>query len=450
MPPTVLVINPYATDFKLYDEWMHPLGLYFLASLLKNSGADVRFFNCLERRGDEKEKKFGTGDIFSVEIDKPELYRRIPRKYKLYGRPQKELIAFLSGAPEPDLICIGSMMTYWLPGVAETVRIVRSVHQAAPLVVGGIAARLMPAAVRTLAPDAALGGVLEQTGHGTPFSLGNIPVLPDSGPLSLAGGFTLLDRMKHGPALATLGCPFSCSYCASGLLQGSFRRRPAHLVKSEIRYCAERFGVVDFAWYDDALLFEPGRGVLTLLADLAAQEPAARFHAPNGLHLRFVDERVADVLKNARFATLRFGYESGDAGHGNDTGGKVYRSEVRSKIALLKSAGFDKKELGVYVMAGLPGQQPGSVIEEIDYLTSLGVQAKPVFISPVPETRLFSLYAASFPQIAFDPLWHNDTFFITRLPGWDWDATEEIRRKARELNQVPPAEPVVRPGRPSQ
>jgi hypothetical protein len=28
--PLALVINPHAADFKLYDEWMHPLGLYLL------------------------------------------------------------------------------------------------------------------------------------------------------------------------------------------------------------------------------------------------------------------------------------------------------------------------------------------------------------------------------------------------------------------------------------
>ena len=33
-PFAALVVNPFITDFKLYDEWMHPLGLYFLIDLL--------------------------------------------------------------------------------------------------------------------------------------------------------------------------------------------------------------------------------------------------------------------------------------------------------------------------------------------------------------------------------------------------------------------------------
>ncbi|MBN1129086.1 MAG: hypothetical protein JXA71_08870 [Chitinispirillaceae bacterium] len=114
-PPLALVINPCVTDFKLYDEWMHPLGLYFLIDLLRRNGFDVRFFNFLECTGNDKSRRFNTGDFPWVEIEKPPVYRSIPRRYKRYGRPLSDLRRFLASTPRPDLVCIGSMMTYWPP-----------------------------------------------------------------------------------------------------------------------------------------------------------------------------------------------------------------------------------------------------------------------------------------------------------------------------------------------
>jgi radical SAM superfamily enzyme YgiQ (UPF0313 family) len=144
---------------------------------------------------------------------------------------------------------------------------------------------------------------------------------------------------------------------------------------------------------------------------------------------------MAAALKTAGFTTLRFGYENGSAVYGKETSRKADRRELSAKIALLKKAGFTKNDIGVYVMAGLPGQSPAQVHEELDFTASCGVLAKPVFLSPVPGTVLFEHYAANFPQVKADPLWHNDVFFITQLPGWNWEEMERIRLRVRELNK---------------
>ena len=94
-------------------------------------------------------------------------------------------------------------------------------------------------------------------------------------------------------------------------------------------------------------------------------------------------------------------------------------------------AGFSKDQIGIYVMGGLEGGGPGEMLEEIDFIKSTGVKAKPVFLSPVPGTHTFNSYARQFPSLLHNPLWHNDSFFITCIPGWDWDTLEEIRRRAR-------------------
>jgi radical SAM superfamily enzyme YgiQ (UPF0313 family) len=433
--PTVLVINPWVADFKLYDEWMHPLGLYFLVSLLEKNGARVHFFDCLNRSPQAHSRKFGTGVFQSRQVEKPSLYRSIPRKYKLYGRPAGELNTFLSRHSAPDLICIGSMMTYWLPGVAETIKTVRTVHPDVPLLVGGVAARLMPDVIRNLALGVAVNDSLEGN---VPLRLhASLPSLEREETPSLLGGLGKIENALHGPVLMSLGCPMACSYCASSLLQGKFRLRSRERVIEEVLFLAKERGVGDFAFFDDALLYRADEGIIPLLNGLSARSGAGRlrFHAPNGLHSRYVDEATAAALKSAGFTTLRFGYENGSEVYCRDTSRKTDRGELLRKLAILKSAGFTRDEIGVYVMAGLPGQTPAQVHEELDYVASCGVKVKPVYLSPVPGTLLFETYAAAFPQIRSDPLWHNDTFFLTQLPGWNWDEMEKIRVRVRELNR---------------
>ena len=58
----ILVINPYVTDFKLYDEWMHPLGLYFLMDILRKNGHSISYFNCLQSYSSSP-RKHGTASF---------------------------------------------------------------------------------------------------------------------------------------------------------------------------------------------------------------------------------------------------------------------------------------------------------------------------------------------------------------------------------------------------
>jgi hypothetical protein len=431
--PLALVINPYVTDFKLYDEWMHPLGLYFLIDLLRRNGFEVRFFNCLERTVQDKSRRFNTGDFPAQEIEKPLVYRSIPRKYKRYGKTPTDLRHFLESTLRPDIICIGSLMTYWLPGVTFTVEEAASVYPDVPTVIGGTATRLMPNAVRAM-----MAKNISVVGAAIGSDKINLhPALPPlrcEGPLSLLPGFHLLTQPLHGPVLTSLGCPMNCSYCASSLLQGPFRRRPIESIVGETAFLASSRNVKDFAFYDDALLHDHDDYLYRLLDSFSRLPHPIRFHAPNGLHIRAIDDRLAAAMKAAGFTTLRFGYESGAPEHTREVSAKSSRGEAVEKIACLKLAGYDGNDIGIYVMAGLPGQTVQQVLDEIDFFLDAGVKPKPVWLSPVPGTRLFDHYAITYPQIVTNPLWHNDMFFITQLPGWGWEATEEIRERARKTN----------------
>lgn len=434
MKKRALIINPWVTDFKLYDEWMHPVGLYFLISLLKHNKWDLQYINCLKRDPDSKPKRFSTGTFTDKVISKPKIFHTIDRRYKRYGISKDSIAEELQKVPKPDLIFMGTGMTYWMDGVIETFYEIRNTFPDTPVVVGGIAASLIPEILkRNLFGATIYKGPLTETINKLP-EFQNIS-LNDWEP-SIIEALSLQKKHYHGVICTSLGCPFHCSYCASTHLQSRFHLRSHDTIISEITYLCDNYNLIDFAFYDDALLYQPEKNFLPLAEQLSALGRSIRLHTPNGLHIRWLNRRILDAMKSCGFHTLRFGYETSNEKFIKATSYKTNRKQLEKKISLVLDTGFKPNNIGIYIMAGLVGQTIKEALDELSFISSLEVLVKPVFLSPVPYTPLFDHYAKQYPQLKIDPHFHNDTFFITQLPGWGHSSIEEIKGKARELNNV--------------
>jgi radical SAM superfamily enzyme YgiQ (UPF0313 family) len=233
--------------------------------------------------------------------------------------------------------------------------------------------------------------------------------------------------------MASRGCPYSCSYCASGLLSDRFRRRDPIRVTDEIEHWYLRLGIRDFSFYDDALLVDPSGMAIPLLNELIRRNLPISFHCPNGLHLRDITPEVGNLMFRAGFKTIRFGFESSDRLRQTSTGGKVDNQELMDAVHHLKRAGYPNDAIGVYVLCGLPGQSAQEVRESIRFVRSGGARPIITEYSPIPGTGLWdeALNASPYP-IADEPLFQNNTLLPCRNDSLTYDMYQALKLMCRK------------------
>lgn len=450
--PFVLLINPWITDFAAYDLWAKPLGLLTLASLLREGGCGVALIDCLDRhdpltlgRPDMlpgKDRRYGTGKYARMPIPKPSVYDSIPRRFYRYGIHPESLAAKLAALPRPDLVWVTSIMTYWYPGVQQTIRCVRDVFPGVPVWLGGIYAKLcLNHARQKSGADVVVNTPLEAIPRLIAASTGFLPKNA-----AQWGNFAalrppaldLLPSLTYAVVMTSTGCPFHCPYCASHLLQPKFQRKSAEVVYAEILRWHESYGASDFAFYDDALLMHADGTLKRVLERLCREGVRLRFHTPNALHVRALSREWCELLYESGFTTLRLGLETTRKDKQKEWGGKVETEMFLSAVHRLHDAGFSASQIGVYLLCGLPGQTPADVAESIRLVRDAGAQPHLSEYSPVPGTSLWrEACLASRYDIQREPLCHNNTFFACRREDFsykDMQDLKELARRARREN----------------
>lgn len=443
----ILLVNPWIHDFAAYDLWAVPLGLLSLGSMLRENGYDVILIDCLNpfhpdlaHKKDMKAPKrasTGKGNFFKEAIPKPEALKDIPRRYNRYGIPPALFQETLRRAPRPDAVFVTSMMTYWYPGVVETISAVRRVFSDVPIVLGGIYATLCTDhAGQHAGADIVVAGeaekhlprILQDLFNEVPFRLPDIGDL-DSYPYP---AFDLLPSRGHISVMTSRGCPFRCTYCATHVLNGKFRVRGPIEVVDEIAFWNKRYGITNFSFYDDALLVESEERAVPMLEEIVKRGLACSFHCPNGLHLREIDRRLASLMHRGGFRTIRFGFETARTGRQAATGGKVTNDETRDAVAALREAGYRHSDIGLYILCGLPGQTPDEIRESIGFARSCGGRPVITEYSPIPGTPLWNDAVKTSPyDIENEPLYHNNTLLPCRPEGFTYEMYEELKMLTR-------------------
>ncbi len=432
MKKNVLLINPYIEDFSAYDHFSKPLGLIWLSSYLKEH-FDVSFINALYRLSKDEKVKFkpdGTGDFPKRKIPVPENLKDIPREFKRYGIKEESFIKKLKEVPKPDYIFITSGMTYWYTGLKYTVSILKDIYPHSKVILGGIYATILPQHAKEnvkfdyIVSFQNIYKVLEELEKILNVNFSREFKFPD---------YEILGEYYYIPLLTSTGCVFNCSYCIGSKLN-KFEQFVPENIASLIMVLHKKFNTKNFVFYDDALLVNANNHIIPLLRKIVEMEINVNFYTPNGLHIRYLTEEIAYLMKKSGFVDIRLSLESIDENFQVKSGNKTSKEDFIKAMEILYKAGFERKNIKVYTLLNVPEYENRNIERTMEFVFSNGGQPMLAFFSPIPNTKDF-LKASRITDLS-DPLFHNNTVYLYRS-GFDleyFQYLKSLEKKYRTLS----------------
>ncbi|MBN2007817.1 cobalamin-dependent protein [candidate division KSB1 bacterium] len=448
--PHVLLINPWIYDFAAYDFWIKPLGLLSIASVLEQQGYEISLIDCLDRfhplqtessgKYRSIKRKFGTGKFHRIPVEKPTFFNDIPRPFCRYGIDIEIFEKSLQNIPTPAVILVSSMMTYWYPGVFLAIKLVKKHFPNSPIVLGGIYATLCKEHARqNSGADYVIAGegerpaleLLEQLTH----HITNWDIVPHKWADFPNPTFRFYSQLPSLVVMTSRGCPYNCSFCASHSLNGPYQQRDPKRIVETIRFHHRTRHTQHIVFYDEALLVRHDKHFDVMLNLLHAAKFPVIFHTPNGIHAKEITSDMARLMYKTNFRTIRVSYETSNKQRQKEMLYKVTDDALANSIDYFEQAGFQRKDIDVYVIMGLPEQPLDEVINSMIFVASLGAKVRLTSFSPIPGTLDWerSVSRHGFPADA-DPLLTNNTVYPLRTMDRGYTDYQQIRQLAKVLN----------------
>ncbi|OHB61882.1 MAG: hypothetical protein A2167_00140 [Planctomycetes bacterium RBG_13_46_10] len=427
MTPKILLVNPPIYDFTAYDFWLKPYGLLSIAGYLRGK-ADFVLFDYLDRchpamatQKELRSDKWGRGRFYCERISTPTYLKLIPRYYRRFGLPRSIFTDFLKREGPFDFAFIQTMMTYWYEGIREVIEDIRQSRPSTKIILGGNYITFCKSHAEKLGADFLSPGInLESLWK-------YIGIEPDTKQPTLWQAY---NKLNVGVLKLSEGCPFSCTYCSVPNVYGKFKARPLERSLAELELLVN-LGVQNIAFYDDALLFEAEKVLVPFLKEVIKRNIKMNFHTPNGLHARFINKELAELMIRAGFKTFYIGFESNSLKWQQKTGSKVFCDELTQAVEHLISAGAKPEDITAYQILGHPYIDAQQLEATMHFVNSLGIRGTLADFSPIPGTP-DGEYCRKWVDLD-EPLMHNKTAFPVIMLGFE--ESNRLKELQRKLNR---------------
>ncbi|MFB0553234.1 MAG: radical SAM protein [Phycisphaerae bacterium] len=430
MMPKILLVNPPIYDFAAYDFWLKPYGMLSAAGNLRGK-ADFKLFDYLDRMHAFAAKQrhlesdqWGRGRFYCEQIPNPACLEAIPRYFRRFGLPRSMFEDYAAKEGPFDFVFVQTTMTYWYKGIGEVIEDIRKNWPQTKIVLGGNYVTLCGSHAEKLGAD-----FLVRTNELEPLWK-YLRISPD---LNQPALWEVYEKLNVGVLKLTEGCPFKCTYCSVPKVYSQFKTRPLQHSLAELELLC-RLGIENIAFYDDALLFEAEKVLISFLNEVVKRGIKVNFHSPNALNARFITKNLAELMVRAGFKTFYLGFESASQQWQKRTGSKVFSDELAQSVQYLTSAGAEPSNITAYQILGHPHIDIQQLKASMHFVNSLGIRGMLADFSPIPGTP-DGEHCRRWVDMD-EPLMHNKTAFPIIFLGFD--ETNRLKDLQRKLNRSLP------------
>jgi len=139
-------------------------------------------------------------------------------------------------------------------------------------------------------------------------------------------------------------------------------------------------------------------------------------------------------MMQSGFKTIRFGFETSNQTMQVSTGGKVTNEQLKTAVAHFTRAGYQSKDLGVYLLCGLPGQEMEEIHESIEFVRACGARPIITEYSPIPGTSLWEEAVTHSPyDLSNEPLFHNNSLLPCSGEKLTYDMFQGLKLMTRNV-----------------
>jgi len=208
------------------------------------------------------------------------------------------------------------------------------------------------------------------------------------------------------------GCPFSCTFCASPVINKRVARFfPIDMVLTEIKQLKERYNIKHVNFRDSNFTLNRKR-CIDLCLEMMRQKLDITWNCETRVNL--VDKMLLKIMKAAGCIKISFGVESGSPRILKEIKKGITVQDVRKAFRLCADIGIKTQ---AYFMTGFPSED----IKDLDASLRLIEEIKPDFlfvslVVPLPGTAIFSEFKDQ--NLISDPDRYESFQFFYQKPSW--------------------------------
>jgi anaerobic magnesium-protoporphyrin IX monomethyl ester cyclase len=384
---------------------MPPLGLAYLAGAIEAAGHRVHVIDAVAR---------GMGEY------------RPSGPYHLHGLTDEAIVAAIP--EDADVIGVGLMFSCTWPATRALLKKLKAAHPTKRLVLGGEHVTALPKLTLRQSPiDIGVVGEGEDTvvdllraiESGTPLEAVNGLVLPDANrdvirttvrarikkvddiPLPAWRHFDLEAYMAfnqpHGasrgrfiPMLATRGCPYECTFCASASMwTARWTPRTPEKVVDEMELYVREYGVRDFQ-FEDLTAIVRADWVEQFCGEIKRRGLQVTWQLPSGTRSEAMNRELAALIRETGCHEFAYAPESGSP----DVLKAIKKRVKLDRLYESAQAALDADiRVGMFIILGFPHETREQIVETYKLIARMAwLGAHHVNVgaySPQPNTELY-------------------------------------------------------------
>lgn len=196
-------------------------------------------------------------------------------------------------------------------------------------------------------------------------------------------------KFPIAPISTSRGCPYQCTYCASHTISGrKIRKRSIGSVISEIEMLYQRYEVREFHIIDDTFASHAGR-VKEFCQELETRNLDISFTFPNGVRLDTLNREMLVMMKDVGLYAFTVGIESGSQKILDHMKKRLTLDKIREKVNLIHEVGLEPN--GFFII-GYPAEKREDIEKTIKFAKELPLKrAHFSNFLPLPGTDATSL-----------------------------------------------------------